>query len=69
MMTKELATFAGGCFWCMVGPFESIPGVESVVAGYSGGTKENPTYQEVCAGDSGHAEVVQLTYPTGDLPL
>ncbi|MGI6492198.1 MAG: peptide-methionine (R)-S-oxide reductase MsrB [Pelotomaculum sp.] len=57
-----LATFAGGCFWCMVAPFEKLAGVTGVVSGYTGGTKENPTYQEVCSGTTGHYEAVQITY-------
>jgi methionine-S-sulfoxide reductase len=58
----ERATFAGGCFWCMEPPFEKLKGVSDVVAGYMGGTKLNPTYEEVCSGKTGHAEVVQVTY-------
>jgi peptide methionine sulfoxide reductase msrA/msrB len=58
----KVATFAGGCFWCMLGPFENIKGVEEVKAGYTGGWKENPTYEEVCAEDTGHYEAVQITY-------
>lgn len=58
----ELATFAGGCFWCMVTPFEQLPGIISVVSGYTGGTKENPTYNEVCSETTGHAEAVQITF-------
>jgi peptide methionine sulfoxide reductase msrA/msrB len=58
----ELATFAGGCFWCMVTPFEEQPGIISVVSGYTGGTKENPTYKEVCSETTGHAEAVQITF-------
>ena len=46
----DLATFAGGCFWCMVKPFDEQPGIEQVVSGYTGGTTENPTYEEVCSG-------------------
>ncbi len=60
--STQLATFAGGCFWCMVGPFRAEPGVVSVVAGYSGGTTVNPTYEQVCAGDTGHLEVIQVTF-------
>src|SRR5574341_1534647 len=56
------ATFAGGCFWCMEHPFDSLEGVISVTSGYTGGTKENPTYQEVSAGGTGHAESVQIVY-------
>ncbi|MFI5182952.1 MAG: peptide-methionine (S)-S-oxide reductase MsrA [Vicinamibacteria bacterium] len=56
------ATFAGGCFWCMVKPFVELPGVVQVVSGYSGGQKRNPTYEEVSAGITGHAESVQVIY-------
>jgi len=59
---QEIATFAGGCFWCMEGPFEALPGVRSVTAGYTGGTTPNPTYQDVCSGKTGHAESVQVVY-------
>lgn len=58
----EKATFAGGCFWCMEQPFDSLPGVLSVMPGYSGGTKPDPTYQEVSAGGTGHAEAVEITF-------
>jgi methionine-S-sulfoxide reductase len=58
----ELATFAGGCFWCMVKPFDEQPGIMKVVSGYTGGTKENPTYQEVCSESTGHYEAVQITF-------
>ena len=58
----ELATFAGGCFWCMVKPFDEQPGIIQVVSGYTGGTKENPTYQEVCSEQTGHYEAVQITF-------
>ena len=58
----ETATFAGGCFWCMEHPFEALDGVVAVVSGYSGGHKENPTYKEVSAGTTGHAEVVRISY-------
>jgi len=58
----ELATFAGGCFWCMVSPFEEMPGVIKVVSGYTGGHKENPTYEEVCSDTTGHYEAVQITF-------
>ena len=61
-MAKEIATFAGGCFWCMVKPFDSQPGIESVISGYTGGHKENPTYKEVCSGTTGHTEAVQITF-------
>ncbi len=58
----QLATFAGGCFWCMVKPFDQWPGVIRVVSGYTGGHKVNPTYVEVCSGTTGHVEAVQITY-------
>jgi len=58
----EKATFAGGCFWCMEHPFDALPGVVSVTSGYTGGQKKNPTYEEVSAGGSGHAESVQIVY-------
>jgi peptide-methionine (S)-S-oxide reductase len=56
------ATFAGGCFWCMEPPFEALDGVVSVTAGYTGGTKVDPTYEEVSAGGTGHAESIEVTY-------
>ena len=56
------ATFAGGCFWCMVEPFEKLPGVLSVTSGYAGGTKVNPTYEEVSSGGTGHAESIDVVY-------
>ena len=56
------ATFAGGCFWCMEAPLEKLQGVKEVVSGYSGGQKENPTYEEVSSGKTGHAESVQILY-------
>lgn len=58
----EKATFAGGCFWCMVKPFDEWPGIKSVVSGYTGGETENPTYKEVCSETTGHYEAVQITY-------
>ncbi len=59
---EELATLAGGCFWCMVPPFINLPGVIQVLSGYTGGDTENPTYKEVCYGVSGHLEAVQITF-------
>lgn len=56
------ATFAGGCFWCMVHPFDTYPGVVRVVSGYTGGDKPNPTYEEVCAHTTGHREAVEVTF-------
>ncbi|MCB0748679.1 MAG: peptide-methionine (S)-S-oxide reductase MsrA [Ignavibacteriae bacterium] len=58
----EVATFGTGCFWCTETLFEKLKGVESAVSGYSGGTTENPTYKQVCTGETGHAEVIQVTY-------
>jgi len=58
----ELATLGGGCFWCLEGCFELLPGVKAVTSGYAAGKTENPTYKEVCEGDTGHAEVVQIEF-------
>jgi peptide-methionine (S)-S-oxide reductase len=58
----EKATFAGGCFWCMESPFDKLEGVISVTAGYTGGNLKNPTYEQVSAGGSGHAEAVQILF-------
>jgi peptide-methionine (S)-S-oxide reductase len=58
----ETATFAGGCFWCMEAPFDKLPGVVSVTAGYTGGHVKNPTYEQVSAGTTGHAESVRIVY-------
>lgn len=57
-----IATFAGGCFWCLETAYESLPGVSSVVSGYMGGQKDDPTYDQVSAGGTGHAEVVQIRF-------
>jgi peptide-methionine (S)-S-oxide reductase len=58
----EVATLGGGCFWCLEAVYEELRGVESVVSGYAGGTVENPTYEQVSMGNTGHAEVVQVTF-------
>lgn len=58
----EVATLAGGCFWCLEAVYDQLKGVTDVVSGYSGGQVENPTYQQVCSGTTGHAEVVQITF-------
>jgi peptide methionine sulfoxide reductase msrA/msrB len=65
MAEKAKATFAGGCFWCMEGPLEKLDGVHAVISGYTGGWKENPTYEEVSGGGTGHLEAVQVTYDPG----
>ena len=59
---ENIATFAGGCFWCMESDFEKVPGVLEVISGYTGGFKENPAYDEVCSGRTGHLEAVQVHY-------
>jgi len=58
----EKATFAGGCFWCMVTPFEKQPGIHGIVSGYTGGHVDNPTYEQVKTGETGHVEVVEITF-------
>jgi peptide-methionine (S)-S-oxide reductase len=60
--TMEIATFGNGCFWCTEAIFQNLKGVEKVVSGYSGGHVDNPTYKQVCAGTTGHAEVIQIAY-------
>lgn len=62
MSDGERATFGGGCFWCVEAAFQRLQGVQSVVSGYAGGHVEEPSYKEVCAGNTGHAEVVQVTF-------
>ncbi|HVF55625.1 MAG TPA: peptide-methionine (S)-S-oxide reductase MsrA [Pyrinomonadaceae bacterium] len=59
---REIATLAGGCFWCLEAVFKDLNGVEKVVSGYAGGRLPEPTYQQVCSGTTGHAEVVQVTF-------
>lgn len=66
--TEELATFAGGCFWCMVSPFEDLPGIKGIVSGYTGGDKPNPTYEEVRAQTTGHVEAVQIVFEPERFP-
>jgi peptide-methionine (S)-S-oxide reductase len=60
--TTEIATLAGGCFWCLEAVYDQLKGVEHVESGYAGGHVRNPSYRQVCNGDTGHAEVVQLTF-------
>ena len=62
MNNLETATLGGGCFWCTEAVFDSVKGVKDVVSGYSGGHKENPTYQQVCSETTGHAEVIQIKF-------
>lgn len=64
---KEVATFAGGCFWCTEAVFLELKGVESVVSGYIGGKTVDPTYKEICGGETGHAEAIQITYDSNEM--
>jgi len=66
-MTTQLATLAGGCFWCLEAVFEQLRGVTKVASGYSGGHVPNPSYQAVCTGTTGHAEVVQVTFDPNEI--
>jgi peptide-methionine (S)-S-oxide reductase len=66
-MNHEVATLAGGCFWCLEAVFDQLKGVQSVESGYMGGKSPKPTYEEVCGGRSGHAEVVQVTFDPAEL--
>jgi peptide-methionine (S)-S-oxide reductase len=65
--TSETATLAGGCFWCLEAVYDQLRGVRSVVSGYAGGHVPNPTYRQVCAGDTGHAEVVQIEFDPNEV--
>ena len=60
--TQEIATLAGGCFWCLEAVYDQLKGVTSVESGYTGGQRPNPSYEQVCTGTTGHAEAVQITY-------
>ena len=62
MNSKEIATLGGGCYWCLEAVFELLEGVDSVQSGASGGHIENPSYEELCSGETGHAEVVQISF-------
>ena len=66
-MPHEIATFAGGCFWCIESVFNRLRGVESAVSGYMGGHTLNPTYNDICNGDTGHAEVVQVSFEPAEI--
>jgi peptide-methionine (S)-S-oxide reductase len=63
----EIATLAGGCFWCVEAPIEMLKGVHKVVSGYAGGATINPSYEDICTGMTGHAEVVQVTFDPGEI--
>src|SRR3990167_9961183 len=71
IMGKELATaiFGSGCFWCTEAIFQRLRGVEKVESGYSGGKTENPTYEQVCNGDTGHVEVIRITFNPAIIPF
>jgi peptide-methionine (S)-S-oxide reductase len=62
---EEIALLGGGCFWCLEAAYELLPGVTAVTSGYAGGRLESPSYEQVCAGDSGHAEVVRVAFDPG----
>ena len=66
-MSQEIATLAGGCFWCLEAVFDQLKGVLSVESGYMGGKTPNPNYEQVCSGASGHAEVVRVAFDPGEL--
>jgi peptide-methionine (S)-S-oxide reductase len=68
-MSQETITLGGGCFWCLEAVFDRMAGVTDVVSGYTGGHTVNPTYQQICTGTSGHAEVVQVTFDSTALSL
>jgi peptide-methionine (S)-S-oxide reductase len=61
-MKEEVATLAGGCFWCIEAVFKEVKGVQRVISGYTGGKKENPTYEQICNDNTGHAEAVDITF-------
>lgn len=61
-VATSVATLGGGCFWCIEAVFDGLQGVESVESGYSGGHRQNPTYEDICGGDTGHAEVIRVTF-------
>ena len=63
----QQATLAGGCFWCIEGAFSQVKGIHSAISGYMGGHIENPTYDDICTGNSGHAEVVQLSFDANEI--
>jgi peptide-methionine (S)-S-oxide reductase len=65
----ETLVLGGGCFWCTEGAFQLVPGVKSVVSGYSGGARKNPTYEQICTGTTGHAEVIRIEYDPAQVTL
>ncbi|MBU3021977.1 peptide-methionine (S)-S-oxide reductase MsrA [Aestuariibacter sp. A3R04] len=67
MSTTQTATLAGGCFWCIESAFNSVDGVESAISGYAGGHVDNPSYEAVCKGDTGHAEVVRIDFDSSKI--
>ena len=67
MAKEEVATLGGGCFWCVEAAFNAVEGVKSAISGYAGGSRPDPTYEQVCGGDTGHAEVVQVTFDPAKL--
>lgn len=69
MIFPEVIVFGGGCFWCTEAIFESLKGVLSVISGYAGGTTGQPTYEQVCSGKTGHAEVIKIEYDPVQIPL
>jgi peptide-methionine (S)-S-oxide reductase len=69
MTTHQSLVLGGGCFWCVDAAYELLPGVVAVVSGYAGGARPNPTYEQVCAGVSGHAEVVRIDFDPAQIPL
>ena len=66
MENIEFATFGGGCFWCLEAVYSRIDGVKAIVPGYAGGKTQHPTYEQVCKGDTGHAEVIQISFDSGE---
>ena len=66
-VSLEVATLAGGCFWCIEAVFREVDGIENVVSGYTGGTTANPTYQQVCTGKTGHVEAAQVSFNTSKI--
>lgn len=68
-MSNQVAVFGGGCFWCTEAVFDELRGVHSVVSGYAGGKNKNPTYEQVCMGNTGHAEVIKIDFDPAEISL